>query len=87
MIICAVYDVKADAIMPHLFTFDNQEIAKRNLAAAFQGPVAGFEIVQRYPDDFYLIQVAKIDLHQQGTITGEAERVCCFNEIIHQEDK
>lgn len=87
MIICGVYDVKADALMPHLFLFENENIAKRNLSAAFQGPVQGFDIVQRYPDDFYLVKVGDIDLHQHGTISGAPERVCCMDELIRKEEK
>lgn len=81
MILTAIYDTQTDAILPQVFSTENEMTAKRMFKSA---PLArlGLEIVAANPDDFWLVKLG--DLHQEGIgdVAPESKRLFCFAEVI-----
>ena len=79
--IYGLYDVKADAVTPHLFLFANDELAKRGFKSIFINS-QGFENVATYPDDFYVVGLGFFDQAHEGIVTGcDPVRVCCLADL------
>lgn len=82
MIIVAVYDIQTDAVLPQVFTTDNEATAKRMFIHAPLERV-GLGIIAQNPGDFWLVKIADFDQGKTGTVSPDNKRLFCFEEVIN----
>lgn len=82
MMIFAIYDSVSDTLLPTLYTFQNEGVAKRAFKAALAKGVAQLlGSVLDAPEDFYLVKLGELDQAEVKLVAFEKERVFRFSEL------